>query len=128
MGESTRITVQTQPRPGEARDLFDYLREAIGAKKKHRFHDGPSPLYMPGAHEYAMDLTKGGLPVWLKVFHNNGRLLPPLEDHGTRYVEICLSDGTRPTHDLLLSQISAWMKTRGWKWRWSTGDIDWKEG
>lgn len=128
MGESTRITVQTQPRQGDIDELIDHCRRLIGAKKRHRFHHGPSTYWMPGATEYALESDQG-LPVWLRIFYSLNGPLPTFEDHETRHIDVWLDQGATASHNRLLPEIVRWMNNRGWAWRWMRNDdIDWKEG
>ncbi|MFG2001635.1 hypothetical protein ACGFNU_21035 [Spirillospora sp. NPDC048911] len=127
MAETTIITVQTRPKNGEVKALFDQCRRHLGAGPGHRWSEGPSRHYMPGASEYAMEPNQG-LPVWLKIFHKPGGVLPPLEDHGYRYVEIWLTNGTRRSHDKLLKQIKTWMNKHRWVWQCQTADGNWQGG
>lgn len=127
MGDTTIMTVQSHLNTKDVKDLWDYSRHIIGAKRRHRHDEGPSSLFMPGAHEYVMH-PRQGLPLCLKVFHNRGGLLPQLGDHGDRYVEIWLDDGTTGSHTRVRSGIGEWMTGRGWAWRWRTDHTNWQNG
>ncbi|MBG6089864.1 hypothetical protein [Actinomadura viridis] len=118
MGQTTSIIVQSQPRPGEVKELFDHCRTLLGANGRHRWHEGPS-AYMPGNLEYAM-FPAQGLPVWLKIFHTPKGSLQghdPDADVPAGSVEIRLDDGTRDSHARLVKDIGRWLKNRGWNWQ-----------
>lgn len=127
MSDTTVITVHTSTSPSDIKGLIDHSRHVLGATRRHRWDEGPSRIYMPGAYEYVMRPDQG-LPLWLKLFHNQGRVLPPLGDHGARYVEIWLDSGARADHDRIRGEIGRWMTGRGWVWRWKTDHTSWQQG
>lgn len=127
--DSTYIIIESQPSPAEIRELFDHCRQLIGAKKRHRWNDGPSAT-MPGCREYAM-LPGQGLPLWLQVCYTTVSPIAcddPEQPAPKRWVQINLHRGGDHVRDRMRDNIGAWLTTRGWTWQWQTDDTPWRRG
>lgn len=125
MGISSAFVVETTPTTAQdAEATFGFCRNLIGAKRRHRWTEGPSTL-MPGAREYSMDPNQG-LPVLLTLFHN-ARGLPVVDKElpappGT--MAIHLDGGGTRIHARALDGIGEWLTSRGWEWQWRDDSRD----
>ncbi|OLT12976.1 hypothetical protein BJF79_03485 [Actinomadura sp. CNU-125] len=132
MGMSTSIIVHNQLTDQDTEKLFAVCRETIGARRRHRWHEGPSNI-MRGAREYTM-VQDQGLPVWLRVFYTTRGVLPSLDSeqpYPEHTLEVWFLGGTdHALHERIRKTIGDWLTEQGFTWQWSNdyGERTWHRG
>lgn len=124
MGITSAFLVENKTNSTDAQATFDFCRNLIGARRRHRWTEGPSRI-MPGAREYAMEPNQG-LPVLLRVFYSP-RGLPVVDEEQPappRTIEIHLDGGSSAAHDRALRGIGEWLNSKGWAWQWRDDSRD----
>lgn len=125
MGITSTFIVEDRTTAEDAKATFDFCRNLIGAGRRHRWTEGPSPM-LPGAREYAMEGNQG-LPVLLRLFFNDHGTLPLFDEEDPappRTIEIHLDGGNAAVHGRALHGIGTWLNSQGWTWLWRDDSRD----